>query len=89
MNWLPIHIGIDIAVFPNPVSDILQIKFEREIDKDVTLYVSDLCGRVVMRQTIEAGNLQETIDVRHVLRGFYTYRILQNSHCTLGKLQLE
>jgi hypothetical protein len=60
---------IKIKVFPNPVSDILQIRNEES--NMLSIQVINAQGQVLLNQQIGAKNSQ-VLQVSHWAKGFYT-----------------
>ncbi|MCX6273954.1 MAG: M4 family metallopeptidase [Bacteroidetes bacterium] len=60
----------EISVYPNPVSDLLSIKFKSLSDKKWTMKLNDLTGRVIAEKTAE--NIQSLVwDVADIAPGTY------------------
>ena len=65
----PADTGIEI--YPNPVSDVLYIKSDREI---ISLNIYDIRGRLQM--TIMGGANMCEIDIRHLVKGAYIVKVI-------------
>jgi hypothetical protein len=65
----PADAGIEI--YPNPVSDVLYIKSDREI---ISLNIYDIRGRLQM--TVNGGANMCEIDIRHLVKGAYIVKVI-------------
>lgn len=85
VNYLPITVtnvksrsleenannGDEISIYPNPVEDVLHIKFNTDlIVKSVTIY--DFTGKEVINRTIQSSN---EINVSHLKSGSYVLKM--------------
>lgn len=71
---------VDIKVFPNPASDNVNIRFGEAPDAEVNLTVVSSQGKPVKIIVIEAGTLEEQINLQELPAGIYYLRL------TKGKL---
>ena len=62
---------INIIIYPNPVSDVLHIRSDREI---TNLIIYDLHGRTIM--TLNGGCSECDVDLRHLTRGTYIVKVV-------------
>lgn len=62
-----------ISVFPNPVSDKLNIQVAGTYKADAELEIADITGKTVMTTKVGNGTLQ--VDIRHLSSGVYTIRM--------------
>ncbi len=75
-----IDILVSVKVYPNPVSDIITIKFEEVVESEITLMLLDSQGRVVKQDVVEATLSEKQINMQDVAAGIYYLRL------TKGKL---
>jgi len=75
-----IDILVSVKVYPNPVSDIITIKFEEVVESEITLMLLDSQGRVVKQDVVEATVSEKQINMQDVAAGIYYLRL------TKGKL---
>lgn len=71
-------IGIDLVrVYPNPVSDLVNLEFTRDSQEDVTVTILDAYGRIILSKVITPVNglVNERIDMSEVESGLYFVRI--------------
>jgi hypothetical protein len=60
-------------LFPNPASDVVNVKYAVDVDSDVQFTITDLTGRVVYNNnvTVPAGKQTQAIDVSRLGGGYY------------------
>ena len=62
----------DILVYPNPVEDILSLELESNSQKELSLSIIDMNGKVVM---MSKSFHTKAVDVSELVDGFYFARI--------------
>lgn len=62
---------LEVRIFPNPVSDIISVQIENEINEKIELKIFDLKGRLLQQNFISNDNLIASIDVTHLNNGTY------------------
>ena len=67
---------IDYSVYPNPVTDILQLKLKNNFTQDLVVELSDILGRKIRSQNIQTGNFVPQIDVSDLQNGIYFLNII-------------
>ncbi|MFA8451501.1 MAG: T9SS type A sorting domain-containing protein [Bacteroidales bacterium] len=66
-----------IQLSPNPVKDIMNLRIDGNQDAETSLKVVSVSGKVIMKRTIAAGNVNESISIKHLPKGLYMV-ILEN-----------
>ena len=61
----------DIIIYPNPVSDFLNIKFEKSLTGKLKVEIINLQGKLIMSQNLEG----KTLDVSQLNLGIYLLKI--------------
>lgn len=79
----PLHFTLG----PNPAKDYLRIFFSHPSDKSFTLFISDLTGRPVFRQTME--NADRFIDISKFSPGVYLVSLSDGTEVLNKKLIVE
>jgi|GEM_PF-3446267 len=70
----------DVVIFPNPVTDFIQIQFgNRSVD---AIAITDITGRVIIRKQIKNN---EQIDLSALQKGNYIVTITDTSGSTINK----
>ena len=69
----------ECTIYPNPVTDLLNINYYSESQKDIELHVFDIVGRLVMSKdiTIDAGENNIQLDVAQLQVGSHYISIQQ------------
>jgi hypothetical protein len=70
--------AMNVAAYPNPVSDLLNITFDMSSNRDVLVTMMDAAGRVVLNENRNAdeGSNKLEISVKGLASGFYTVQLL-------------
>ncbi len=68
------HIDIQLNVFPNPTGGLFNVVLNREFEKEITLSVYDLCGRLIY-QTYGKGNKLFEVDIIDKANGSYILKL--------------
>lgn len=80
--------SLDAIVFPNPFSQFVNIRFNEPIFDVLTIYVSDLMGRIVHSQVYDpAQNL--TIQINNVANGVYVLHVRMRQKIMITKIIKE
>ncbi|MFZ1785203.1 MAG: FG-GAP-like repeat-containing protein [Ferruginibacter sp.] len=66
--------AIEILVFPNPTTDVLQLQLNRSFDK-MNLQIVNSSGQIVKQLTVSASNQTITIPVQNLAAGKYWLRL--------------
>jgi hypothetical protein len=71
---------VDVKIFPNPASEIVNIQFESPLTGEVKVYILDNQGRQVIKDALESTMTEKQINLQDVPPGIYFIRL------TKGKL---
>jgi hypothetical protein len=71
---------VDLKIYPNPVSEYINIQFEEPVEWEVPVSVLDSQGRVIKSDVVESTMLQKIINIQDLPAGLYYLRL------TRGKL---
>ncbi len=71
---------VNVKVFPNPSSDIVNIQFEEAVDSKIHLTVLDSYGKLMKKDVIEPTVVEKQINLQNYPAGIYYIRL------TKGKL---
>ncbi|XMO86267.1 T9SS type A sorting domain-containing protein [Algibacter sp. AS12] len=73
-----------LDVYPNPASDVLNLKFDNAIINNLKeLVVIDVMGKNIMTSALSNNSLQE-ISVNSLSKGVYFAKIIDNSNTTVA-----
>ena len=69
-------------LYPNPVTDVLNIEFTTSTASEVRIVISDNLGKetVVLNNTYEEGEQRETIDLSRLVAGYYFVSVYSNDN---------
>ncbi len=83
--------SLQLSAYPNPVHDILNIKFYSEMDETTFIQLLDVAGKVVMTQTINtiAGDNNTFLDVSKLAKGIYLLNIKSENITGNKKVVIE
>mgnify|MGYP001420711826 FL=1 len=76
---------IVVMIYPNPVSDYLNVDFDKLLDVEVTL--QDVNGREVLRESLHG--LRNKLDIKSVPAGFYLLKIEGNEFRKIEKITIR
>jgi hypothetical protein len=71
---------VQVTVFPNPASDIVNIEFDTPTDGEIKLFLIDAQGKMVKTDKIESAITNKQINLQDLPAGIYYLRL------TKGKL---
>jgi len=75
-----IDIAVNVKVYPNPASDVVNISFDEPVEGDISITVLDSQGKLVKKDMIEAAMTEKQINLQEIPAGVYYLRL------TKGKL---
>ncbi len=67
--------NLNIAIFPNPATDLIAIQVAGLVDEDLKIELLDLSGKVVSTSQISKGSTIAYFDVQTVYHGIYLVKI--------------
>jgi hypothetical protein len=77
---------VTVAVYPNPASEEVNIKFNSAVEKEITVQVLDEKGRMVLSDKIEPTLLEKTINLQSLTPGVYYFRLLKGKLINVYKV---
>ncbi len=68
-------------IFPNPVHDLLEIRFDREMNQNFDVEIIDIIGRIQMKQNFSGDSPVQRMDMKILLPGTYLIHLTDiNGH---------
>jgi hypothetical protein len=65
-----------VRIYPNPVSEVLYVELDMEVDKEVRVELYNVANSLIYREDIRSNAVRETrIDVQDLIPGTYLLRI--------------
>lgn len=71
--------GLNVRIYPNPVQETVFIRWEEPISTNGTYQLLDALGRLQLAGVLEAGQLEERIQLKTLPPGVYLLRLQQNA----------
>jgi hypothetical protein len=81
--------NIDIAVFPNPASNLIAIQLGTLVADNVLIELFDISGKIINSAKINKGSTIAYFDVQTVYEGTYLLKISSNGHSTTRKILIK
>ncbi|MBO5844642.1 MAG: T9SS type A sorting domain-containing protein, partial [Bacteroidales bacterium] len=79
---------IAVSLYPNPASDNATLEING-LNQEAKIVVSDLQGRILSQDNINAGTTRYTINVSDMTSGVYYIRIITDNVVSTQKLIVE
>jgi len=85
---------LNFALYPNPVKDILNIKFDKKVDSDVTIEVYNLVGTKMFANTFNSRGKHSAdegmkIDFSRFPSHVYYVKVITKKGTTIKKVVLD
>lgn len=77
---------VNVTVYPNPASDVLNIKFEVPLDGAVDLYLLTQQGSLVLTDFIEATTVEKQVNMQQFPAGVYFIRLVKGKLSNVYKV---
>ena len=77
---------VNVTVYPNPASEILNIRFEVPLDGEVDLYLLSQQGSLVRVDIIEAATVEKQINMQDLPAGVYFLRLIKGKLSNVYKV---
>ena len=81
-----LNILVNVTVYPNPASEILNIRFEEPLDGGVDLVLLTQDGRLVKRDIIESTTFEKQISMQNLPSGIYFLRLIKGKLSNVYKV---
>jgi hypothetical protein len=72
-----IDIPVEVKIYPNPASDILNIGFESAVETEISLTILDSHGRLVKSDRVEALTVEKQVNLQDLPAGVYYLRLIK------------
>lgn len=78
-------------LFPNPVTNVLNIKIQSNQNVDAVLKVIDINGKEILQQNLKTikGETQQSIDVSAFAKGMYLIQLISDKGMVVDKFLVE
>lgn len=68
-----------ISAYPNPTTDVLNLKWNKQFNENVTMSIYSISGQLISSEVIESGNNSTQVNVKHFSKGAYLINITSSS----------
>jgi hypothetical protein len=72
-----IDIPIEVKIYPNPASDVVNIGFETAVESVIGITILDSHGRLVKTDKVEATMTEKQINMQDLPAGIYYLRLIK------------
>jgi hypothetical protein len=72
-----IDIAVEVKIYPNPASDMLNIGFESAVESEIGITILDSHGRPVRSDRIEPNMIEKQINLQDLPAGIYYLRLIK------------
>jgi Secretion system C-terminal sorting domain len=70
-----LEILVNLTIFPNPASDIINFKFDQPIDGEIVMSMIDAQGKFIKNEIIESAIIEKQINLQDLPAGIYYLRL--------------
>lgn len=81
--------GLNVNVYPNPVSNNLYIELNDELQGQMNFKVIDMSGKVVLAESVDSFSSLHSINVSNLAKGMYMLNIESKQGNTIRKFIVE
>lgn len=75
-----------ISFYPNPAKNSVWLQMEKPMQKDMTVQLLDISGKVVATQIVNAGSTHTTVSVEKLAAGSYLLKCFNDDFVTADQL---
>jgi hypothetical protein len=76
-----IDVMVNLKIFPNPASEIVNIQFDAPVEGEIIVYLLDSQGKLVKKDIIESTMVEKQINMQDLAGGIYYIKLVK------GKLE--
>jgi len=81
-----LDLQVEIIIYPNPASDMLNVQFGSPTEEAMALYLIDNSGRVVKTITVEASSSEKQINMQDMAAGLYYLKLIKGKLSNVYKV---
>ena len=78
--------AVEVTVYPNPTSEVVNISFGKVIDKEILVYLLDAQGKLVKTDRIETSAVTKTLNMQDLPAGIYYIRLAKGKLVNVYKV---
>lgn len=80
--------NLDLNIYPNPTTGMLQISADKALDKNASLRILNLQGQLMLRKDI-GFQKADVVNIQHLQAGIYILEIRSGNKHSVNKIVLE
>lgn len=80
------ELGVEVTVFPNPTSELVNINFSAPLVGETDIYLNSADGRLVYSGKVLPGDLLKQINIQQYTSGTYILRIQNGIRINIYKV---
>ena len=77
---------VSIKVFPNPVSEVLNLQFNTPVEREINIDILDFQGKLVRSDFIGPSVTNKQINLQEIPAGIYYLRLSDRKHLNVYKV---
>ena len=77
---------VNVTVYPNPASEILNIRFDVPLDGEVEVFILNQQGSLVLTDFIDATTVEKQINMQEYPAGIYFIRLIKGKLSNVYKV---
>jgi len=77
---------VTVSVFPNPASEVVNIKFDTPTDAVITLFLLNSTGNVLKTEQIQPATINKDINLQDLPSGIYYLRLVKGKLVNVYKV---
>jgi hypothetical protein len=81
-----IDVFVIVKVYPNPVSDLVNIQFDSPLESEIVMTILDSQGRLVKKDVIETNSVEKQINMQEFPAGIYYLRLIKGIQTNVYKV---
>lgn len=81
-----LEILVNVTIYPNPSSDVLNIRFEEPLEGNVDLFLLTQDGKLVKRDIIETATFEKQLNMQDIPAGIYFLRLIKGKLSNVYKV---
>ena len=77
---------VNVVVYPNPASDIINLRFDSPLEGEITVTLLDSQGKLVKSDMIESTMLEKQLNLQDLPAGIYYLRLIRGKLVNVYKV---
>ena len=81
-----INLMVNLKIFPNPASEMVNIQFDAPVDGEIIVYLLDSQGKLVKKDIIESSMAEKQINMQDLAGGIYYIKLVKGKLVNVYKV---